>query len=75
MSNKDAPAYPVPVAATPMGDILPCFDWGITKFEYFYAAALQGLCANPGYTMTPEQFAERAADITEAALAELERRG
>lgn len=48
-------------------------DWmegpGLTKFEYFTAAALTGLCANPGHNDIPIHVIGKMAKVyAEAAI-------
>jgi hypothetical protein len=40
-NNHDAPAFPVPVACSPAGDLLPAYDWGLTKRELLASNAYQ----------------------------------
>lgn len=81
MNNKDMPTYPTKIQV--IGRDAETGSWvegegklniGLTKLEAFTMAALQGLCANPDLTHTPEvDLGYKAVVYAEATLAELER--
>jgi hypothetical protein len=75
MENKDMPAFPV-LELKQMGDklLLDLMSPGVSKREYFAAAALKGLLANStlfqGYSSYTE-MAGQAIGIADALLHEL----
>lgn len=75
MRNRDMPAMPIPMVATASGRTLDAVEHrdtngGLTKFESFYQAALQGLCARPGVCY--ESIAGEAYEIASNAMEMLE---
>ena len=74
----DEPAFPVPVAVGPAGDVYSTFDVtggtvpGLTKREAFAMAALTGLCANPNLRQDV-RYGALAVEIANALIAEFER--
>ena len=62
--NSESPAFPDPSGHSTKGK-----DLGVTKFEYFVAAALTGLAANPVYVDTEyDELAERAEALAQETL-------
>ena len=48
LRSEDQPVHPIEINfAGPNDSIVTQYNLGLTKREYFAAAALQGLCANP----------------------------
>lgn len=68
-------AFPAAIAVGPAGDVYPGIA-GMSRREYFAAAALTGICAN-SYTpwspniadITDEQIAKAAFDLADALIA------
>lgn len=54
--------------------LIPNPNGGLTKREYFAAAALQGLSSNPDRTSNVHSLATGAVTLADALLAELGRR-
>lgn len=81
MNNKDMPAYPVSeydihTFGHKTIDETAAFVKGLTKLEAFTVAAMQGLCANPSFSLCDGGISVGHAAVcaAEAALAELEKR-
>ncbi len=77
MSAGDQPAFARPAVPVDGDDLMRDFygsQSGLTKREYFAAAALQGLAAGPAITvMKPGNVAQYAVDLADLTLAALER--
>lgn len=76
--NNGGPAFPVPVAATPDGNVYHSMEiggrtlGGMTLRDYFAANALQGLMANKSNPLhfNPEDDSAYVYRIADAMLAE-----
>lgn len=79
MKNADKPAHPVPISNQTDDNQIRCEDSnGLTKREYFTAAALQGLLASRSVAVQKtdqlayEKYAEAAIEIADQVLKQLD---
>ncbi len=73
MSWPNEPAFPRAPYRDVHGGFEPGTD-GLTKREFFAAAALQGLCANPKFSeLSSEYLAVYAREHADETLAQLEK--
>lgn len=80
MSQKfSPPAFPCPVAVSPMGDVREPSYYGMSLKEYYTGVALQGILTSlpPGVHYTSEAakaaLAADSAALADALIAELEK--
>lgn len=70
MNNGDKPIVPMPYTNKD-GSIQHDVYYGLTKREYFSAAAMQGLCSIPNTGITIEGIAKRSVQMADILLEEL----
>ena len=67
MENKDRPAFPITEEQTDRIEEGVDMYYGLTKREYFAAAALQGLCASD-YAGGQRKHAEMAVELADELI-------